>query len=210
MAIKIYNTLTRRKDEFVPLDPEGKKVNMYTCGVTVYERCHIGHARSLYVFDVIRKYFLYRGYQVCFVRNITDIDDKIINRARELEKDWRDVVAQNIAAYRGDLLSLGIQDPDIEPRATENIREMIDMISALIEKGCAYEVDGDVYFRVRAFKDYGRLSGQGIENMLEAVRVEKDSKKQDPLDFALWKASKEGEPFWDSPWGKGRPGWHIE
>jgi cysteinyl-tRNA synthetase len=210
MSIKIYNTLTKRKEDFIPIDAQGKQVNMYTCGVTVYDKCHIGHARSLYVFDVIQRYLSYRGYQVRFVRNITDIDDKIINRANELKKDWKDVVSQNIAGYHQDLLSLGIKDPDAEPCATENISEMIDAVAVLIEKGYAYVADGDVYFRVRKFQDYGKLSGQGIENMLEAVRVEKDSKKQDPLDFALWKASKEGEPFWDSPWGNGRPGWHIE
>ncbi len=210
MAIRFYNTLTKKKEEFVPIDPAGKKVNMYTCGVTVYDRCHIGHARSLYIFDVIRRYLSYRGYDVCFVRNITDIDDKIIQRAAQLKKDWHDVVSENIDGYRQDLVSLGIQDPDAEPRATEHIRQIIAVIEALISKGYAYAVDGDVYFRVRQFQGYGRLSGQSIENMLEAVRVEKDAKKQDALDFALWKASKPGEPSWDSPWGPGRPGWHIE
>jgi len=192
----------------VPL--EEKVVRMYTCGVTVYDQCHIGHGRSLYIFDVIRRYLQFRGYDVHFIRNITDIDDKIINRAQELQKSWETVVQENIDAYKRDLKALRIDEADVEPRATENIESIQRDITGLIAKGYAYEVDGDVYFRVRQFKRYGQLSGQSIEKMLEAVRIEPDAKKADPLDFALWKKSKENEPGWPSPWGTGRPGWHIE
>lgn len=208
MSIRIHNSLTKKQEELKPL--QGKTINMYSCGVTVYDECHIGHARSLYVFDVIRRHLKYRGFKVNFVRNITDIDDKIINKANELNKDWKDVVKENIAAYENDLKALEIEKTDKEPRATENIESIKEDIAGLIQKGFAYEVDGDVYFSVRKFEGYGKLSGQSIEKMQEAVRIEKDEKKQDPLDFALWKRSKEDEPFWDSPWGKGRPGWHIE
>ncbi len=208
MDIHIYNSLGNKKQVLTPI--KGKALNIYSCGVTVYDRCHLGHARSLYVFDMIRRYLCYRGYTVRFIRNITDIDDKIIHRAKELHKDWREIVDENIVAYRRDLKSLGILDADVEPRATEHIPEIIAHIEGLIAKDYAYVQDGDVYFSVRQFKDYGKLSGQSIEKMQEAVRIEKDDKKKDPLDFALWKKSKEGEPFWDSPWGAGRPGWHIE
>ncbi len=208
MTIHVFNTLTKKKEEFVPW--EGKTVKMYSCGVTVYDQCHIGHARSLYVFDLMRRYLKSRGFQVRFVRNITDVDDKIINRAKELKKDWAEVVAENIASYYQDMQDLGIERADIEPRATENIAEMIRLIERLLKKGAAYVKNGDVYFAVRQFPAYGRLSGQGIDKMREAVRIEPDEKKEDPLDFALWKRSKEGEPSWDSPWGPGRPGWHME
>lgn len=209
MSIKIYNSLSQQKEEFVPL--EGKVVKMYTCGVTVYDQCHIGHARSLYVFDVIRRYLKFRGYDVHFVRNITDLDDKIINKAIESNRQSKDVSEEQIRLYYEDMKSLGVDPGDVEPKATENIPEMIAHIQGLIIKSHAYATaDGDVYFDVRSFKDYGRLSGQSIDQMLEAVRIEKDSKKKDPLDFALWKSSKPGEPHWDSPWGQGRPGWHIE
>ncbi len=211
MPICLYNTLTKKKEVFVPLDPAGKHVNIYTCGVTVYEECHIGHARSLYVFDVIRRYLQYREYDVRFVRNITDVDDKIIQKANDLGKTANEVSNNNIDLYDRDLKSLGIEKAvTAEPRATENIPGMIEDIKGLMEKGFAYAVDGDVYFHVRQFHSYGKLSGQSIEKMLEAVRIEKDSKKKDPLDFALWKKSEEGDPSWESPWGPGRPGWHIE
>jgi cysteinyl-tRNA synthetase len=206
--IRIYNTLTKQKEEFKPLNPP--VVNMYTCGVTVYDDCHIGHARSLYVFDVIRRYLKYRGYDVRFVRNITDVDDKIINRANDLKVGWLDLVEKYIAAYRKDLRSLGVADADAEPRATQNIPEMITYIQALIQKGFAYATNTGVYFSVRKFKGYGKLSGQSLDQMLEGVRKTTAESKHDPLDFALWKAAKEGEPFWEGPWGKGRPGWHIE
>jgi cysteinyl-tRNA synthetase len=183
---------------------------MYTCGVTVYDDCHIGHARSLYIFDVMRRYLKYRGFKVKFVRNITDIDDKIINRANELKADWQELVKKYIDGYYEDLKALGIDKADYEPRATENISDMIKYIAALIDKGYAYEAAGDVYFSVRKFPEYGKLSGQNINEMEKGVRIEPTEHKKDHLDFALWKASKEGEPFWDSPWGEGRPGWHIE
>jgi len=208
MSISIYNSLSRKKEPFAPLNPP--KVNIYTCGVTVYDDCHIGHARSLYIFDVIRRYLKYRGYQVNFVRNITDIDDKIINKAKEEKVGFEVITKRYIDSYYRDIRALGIEKADFEPRATENIPDMIKHIQGLIDKGSAYVVEGEVYFSVRSFRDYGKLSGQGIDQMLEAVRVEKDPKKKDPLDFALWKKSSEDEPSWDSPWGKGRPGWHIE
>ena len=206
--LKINNTLSKQKEEFVPFVPP--TVKMYTCGVTVYDSCHIGHARSLYIFDVMRRYLKYRGYDVKFVRNITDVDDKIINRANELKIDWKTLVEKYIASYYEDLNALGVGKADFEPRATENIPDMIQYIEVLIQKGCAYAAGGDVYFDVRKFAEYGKLSRQNIEEMETGVRIEPTSLKKDPLDFALWKASKEGEPYWDSPWGKGRPGWHIE
>ena len=208
MSIRIFNSLTRQKEEFIPLN--GKTVKMYTCGVTVYDQCHIGHARSLYIFDVIRRYLKFRGYDVTFVRNITDVDDKIIQKAIESKKTSQQVSEEQIAKYYEDLKLLGVNPGDVEPKATDNIPEMIAHIQGLIANGMAYPVDGDVYFNVRKFPGYGKLSGQSIDKMLEAVRIEKGDKKKDPLDFALWKKSKEGEPVWDSPWGGGRPGWHIE
>ncbi len=208
MAIQIYNSLTKTKQELKPIHEN--VINMYSCGVTVYDKCHIGHARSLYIFDVIKRYLKFRGYVVNFVRNITDIDDKIIQKAIDVKKDWSDVVKENIDGYYKDLKDLNVSVADIEPRATENIPEMISHVKELIEKDFAYESEGDVYFNVRKFKDYGKLSGQSVDKMKEAVRIERGVEKKDPLDFALWKKSKEGEPFWDSPWGQGRPGWHIE
>ncbi|MCA9400963.1 MAG: cysteine--tRNA ligase [Candidatus Omnitrophica bacterium] len=206
--MKISNTLTRQREELIPI--KGKTINMYSCGVTVYDKCHIGHARSLYIFDVIRRYLIHRGYDVRFVRNITDVDDKIIKRAQESGQSFEDVVEQNIQAYYADLKALHIQKADIEPRATENIGDMIRHIEKLISDGFAYESGGNVYFHIRKFPTYGQLSKQSIEYMQEAVRIDQDEQKKDPLDFALWKTSKPGEPAWDSPWGKGRPGWHIE
>lgn len=208
MPILIYNSLSRRKEEFSPLKPP--KVNIYACGVTVYDESHIGHARSLYIFDVIRRYLKYRGFKVRFVRNITDIDDKIINRSKELKCDWKELVKRYIARYYEDLRDLGIEKADCEPRATQNIAGMIKHIKMLIDKGYAYTTDSGVYFSVRKFPGYGKLSGQSIESMLSGARIEPDEKKQDPLDFALWKRAKENEPSWKSPWRKGRPGWHIE
>jgi cysteinyl-tRNA synthetase len=213
MSIYVYNTLTRKKEEFKPLNPP--EVKIYTCGVTVYDECHIGHARSLYIFDVIRRYLEYKNFKVNFVRNITDIDDKIINRAKELKKDWKELVREYIASYKKDLQSLGIRLGDVdedgeEPRATKNIPGMIEYIKDLVDKGYAYVTDSGVYFSVRKFRGYGKLSGQSIDQMLTGVRKEPDETKDDPLDFALWKLSKPDEPFWESPWGKGRPGWHIE
>jgi cysteinyl-tRNA synthetase len=208
MPIFIHNSLTKKKEELIPLD--GKTIKMYSCGVTVYDKCHIGHARSLYIFDVIRRYLKFRGYDVHFARNITDVDDKIINKGKELNKSFDEVVNENIAAYERDLDNLGVDRADVEPRATQYISKITTFIKRLIEKGFAYEVDGDVYYSVRQFKEYGKLSGQSVDQMMEATRIEQDPKKRDPLDFALWKKTKEGEKFWPSPWGDGRPGWHIE
>ena len=208
MPLSIYNSLSRKHEEFLPLNPPD--VNMYTCGVTVYDSCHIGHARSLYIFNLVRAYLSYRGYKVNFVRNITDIDDKIINKARESGMSWKEVAEKYIEEYRRDLKLLGIGEADSEPRATENIDCMIDHIAALVEKGAAYVSGGDVYFNVRKFPGYGKLSGQDTEQMRQGVRIGPSEMKSDPLDFALWKASKPSEPSWTSPWGAGRPGWHIE
>lgn len=205
--MELYNSLTKQRE---PLPPPPAQINMYSCGVTVYDKCHIGHARSLYTFDTLVKYMRYRGYQVRFVRNITDVDDKIIAKARQTGKTFEEVVTENIALYYKDMADLGIKPADVEPRATENIELMIAHIQGLITKGHAYSVDGDVYFRVRSFVPYGRLSGQSVDKMLEGVRIDKDESKEDPLDFALWKQAKPGEPSWPSPWGAGRPGWHIE
>src|SRR3989338_3211677 len=208
MSVRVYNSLTRKKEPFEPSHPP--QVNMYTCGVTVYDECHIGHARSLYIFDVMRRYLTYRGYQITLVRNITDIDDKIINRAKELKISWSELTEKCVKSYYQDLDYLRISKADYEPRATENIPEMIKHIEGLIAKGYAYTTETGGYFRVRDFKDYGKLSGQGIDAMRSGARKEPDETKEDALDFALWKKSKPDEPFWESPWGKGRPGWHIE
>ncbi|MFH0940362.1 MAG: cysteine--tRNA ligase [Candidatus Omnitrophota bacterium] len=208
MTIFIQNTLSGKKEEFIPMTLQ--EVKMYTCGVTVYDDCHVGHARSLFIFDCLKKYMEYRGFKVKLVRNITDVDDKIINRARQDGVSFEDIRTRYIKNYYRDLAAFEIDKADFEPLATENVHYMIDYIKQLVEKGNAYNVDGDVYFSVRSFSDYGRLSGQGMDEMLTAVRIEKDDKKKDPLDFALWKKSKEGEPSWKSPWGMGRPGWHIE
>lgn len=213
MPLQIHNSLTRKKEIFKALSPS--KVNIYTCGVTVYDACHIGHARSLYIFEVMRRYLEYSGYQVNFVRNITDIDDKIIHRANELKVSWEELVDKYIASYRHDLswlgVRLGLLDKDKEePRATKNVPDIIAYIQALIDKDFAYVIKSGVYFSVRKFKEYGKLSGQSVDQMLVGVRKDSDEEKEDPLDFALWKASKPGEPSWPSPWGDGRPGWHIE
>ncbi len=208
MSLRLYNTLTGNKEDFVPL--HRKKVGMYVCGVTVYDLSHIGHARSAIVFDTIYRYLRFRGDEVTFVRNFTDIDDKIIKRANEEGVDAKAVAERYIAEFNIDMGKLGLEKPSVEPKATEHIPEMIRLISALVEKGFAYQSGGDVFFSVRKFKDYGKLSKRDLEEMQAGARVEIDEKKENPLDFALWKASKPGEPFWESPWGKGRPGWHIE
>jgi cysteinyl-tRNA synthetase len=208
MTLRIYNTLTGKKEEFLPL--REKQVGMYACGVTVYDLCHIGHARSAIVFDVIYRYLRYRGYDVTFVRNFTDIDDKIIKRANQEGVDYRTVAEKYIKEFNIDMGGLYLEKPSFEPKATDHISGMIDLISILIEKGFAYQREGDVFFSVEKFKDYGKLSGRNLEEMQAGARVEIDEKKENPLDFALWKSSKPGEPFWESPWGKGRPGWHIE
>ena len=206
--IKLYNTLTGKKEEFVPLTP--CKVTMYACGVTVYDFSHLGHARGAVSFDLIQRYFRRKGFDVKYVRNFTDVDDKIINRAKEEGISAADVARKYIDAYQEDMKRLGVGRADVEPKATEHITEMIEVIKGLAEKGHAYVVDGDVYFRVASFRDYGKLSKRNLEDLKAGARVEVDERKLDPLDFALWKSSKPGEPAWDSPWGPGRPGWHIE
>jgi cysteinyl-tRNA synthetase len=206
--IMLYNTLTRRKEPLVPGKPG--EVRMYVCGPTVYDLSHVGHARKEIVFDVIYRYLRFRGYRVQYVRNVTDVDDKIIQRAREEGVSWEEVARKYEAAFHEDLRSLGVADPDREPRATETIPEMLEMIGCLVDQGAAYASEGSVYFSVDACSGYGNLSGRRTEELLSGARVEPDSAKKNPLDFALWKASKPGEPFWASPWGDGRPGWHIE
>jgi cysteinyl-tRNA synthetase len=206
--MRLYNTLTRRKEEFVP-QKEGR-VSFYLCGPTVYNHIHIGNARTFLSFDVIRRYLEYRGYEVTFVQNITDVDDKIINRAREEKRTAAEVAEEYTAAFIGMMHALGIKDPTVRPRATEEIPAMLELIGCLVQNGHAYEVDGDVYFSVRSFPSYGALSGRDLEHMQSGARVEVDERKRDPLDFALWKAAKPDEPSWPSPWGEGRPGWHIE
>lgn len=208
MALKVYNTLTRQKEEFVPLEPG--KVGMYACGVTVYDLSHLGHARELLAFDVIANYLRYKGFEVRFVRNFTDVDDKIIRRAQEEGVPSQEIAERYIREFERDMEALGIKKALIEPRATEHISEMIALIQGLISKGVAYEVDGDIYFEVTKFEGYGILSGRKLEDMQAGARVEVDERKRNPMDFALWKKSRPEEPSWDSPWGKGRPGWHIE
>ena len=208
MTIRIYNTLTGKKEDFVPL--QEKKVGMYVCGVTVYDLCHIGHARSAIVFDTIYRYLRYHGHDVTFVRNFTDIDDKIIRRANEEGVDCNTIAGKYIGEFNIDMGRLGLEKPSVEPKATEHIPEMIRLISTLTQKGVAYQSGGDIFFSVEKFREYGKLSKRNLEEMQAGARVEIDEKKENPLDFVLWKASKPGEPFWESPWGKGRPGWHIE
>ncbi|MGB8992600.1 MAG: cysteine--tRNA ligase [Desulfobaccales bacterium] len=206
--MQLYNTLSRRKESFKPLTPG--KVGMYACGVTVYDDCHLGHARSSVAFEVLVRYLRRRGFQVTWVRNFTDIDDKIIRRAQELGLSWKEVAERYIASFQEDMAALGLPPAEIEPKATEHIPQIIDLIRRLEERGFAYAGGGDVFFRVRRFPGYGKLSGQKIEDMAVGTRIEVDPNKEDPLDFVLWKGSKPGEPAWDSPWGPGRPGWHIE
>jgi len=208
MGLKIYNTLTRKKEEFVPLDANA--VKMYVCGVTVYDMCHIGHARSIVMFDVIYRYLKRCGYDVAYVRNFTDVDDKIIRRANEVGENWKSLAERFIREFYIDMDALGVLRPSREPKATEHIAEIQDLIARLIETGHAYQAGGDVMFSVDSFKGYGKLSGKKIDELISGARVEVDEKKENPLDFALWKAAKPGEPAWDSPWGPGRPGWHIE
>ena len=206
--MKIFNTLTREKEEFVPIEPG--KVRMYACGPTVYNYIHIGNARPICVFDTLRRYLEYRGYDVTFVQNFTDIDDKLINKANEEGITVREVAERYIGEYMTDTKGLGIRPADIHPRATENIDTIINMVKTLEEKGFAYERDGSVYFRSRRFEEYGKLSHQPLEELEAGARIDVSDKKEDPLDFVLWKAAKPGEPSWPSPWGEGRPGWHIE
>ncbi|MDA3936879.1 MAG: cysteine--tRNA ligase [Actinomycetota bacterium] len=206
--MRVYNTLTRTKEEFVPRQADA--VSMYVCGPTVYNHVHIGNARTFLSFDVIRRYLEWRGFDVSFVRNITDVDDKIINRANEEQVSAPEVAAKYTSAFHHAMERLGVKPPTQEPYATQTIGEMIEMVERLIEKGSAYESGGDVYFAVRSFDGYGKLSGRDVDDMRSGARVEVGDLKRDPLDFALWKSAKPGEPSWPSPWGDGRPGWHLE
>jgi cysteinyl-tRNA synthetase len=208
MAVRVYNTMTKKKEELIPLH-EGR-IGMYACGVTVYDLCHIGHARSAVVFDVIYRYLRHKGYEVTYVRNFTDVDDKIINRAREEGVSTEEIAARYIEEFSTDMGALGLQEPTIEPKATEHIADMIELVQRLLERGHAYQVGGDVYYAVESFPEYGKLSKRSLDEMQAGARVEVDERKRNPLDFALWKAAKPGEPSWASPWGEGRPGWHIE
>jgi cysteinyl-tRNA synthetase len=207
-TMKFYNTLTGKKEEFIPLEPG--KVKMYACGPTVYDYFHIGNARTFIIFDALRRYLKYRGYDVTFVQNFTDVDDKIINRAREEGVPPGEISEKFIQIYFEDSETLGIERADIYPKVTENIDEIIEFIEELIDKGYAYESEGDVYFDVSKFEDYGKLSKQNLEELQLGARVEISEQKRNPLDFALWKAAKPNELNWESPWGAGRPGWHIE
>ncbi|MBE7009900.1 MAG: cysteine--tRNA ligase [Ruminococcaceae bacterium] len=206
--MKLYNTMTRKKEEFIPLVPG--EVKMYSCGPTVYNFFHIGNARPFIIFDTLRRYFEYRGYQVKFVQNFTDIDDKMIKNANEQGVTVRQLADKFIEEYFIDAKGLSITEASVHPRATDNIDAIIDIVSRLIEKGYAYEADGDVYFDIHRFSEYGKLSGQPLEELEAGARIDVDERKKNPMDFALWKNKKEGEPAWQSPWGEGRPGWHIE
>jgi cysteinyl-tRNA synthetase len=208
LSLRVYNTLTRKKEEFVPL--EHKEVKAYVCGVTLYDELHLGHARYAVVFDIIRRYLEYKGYKVNYITNFTDIDDKMIARAQSLGVSISELAEKFIREYFAQMQQLGVKKADCHPRATEHIKEIIELIKKLEDRGLAYSTEGDVFFRVKRFPSYGKLSHQNLEDILTGVRVEVDEKKENPFDFALWKKSKENEPSWDSPWGKGRPGWHIE
>jgi cysteinyl-tRNA synthetase len=208
MTIQIYNTLSRKKEPFIPLE-EGK-VKMYVCGPTVYNYIHIGNARPAIVFDTVRRYLEYRGFDVSYISNFTDVDDKLIRAARELGEDVPTIADRFIDAYFEDVSALGCEKADVHPRVTENMDIILEFIQTLIEKGYAYESSGDVYYRTRSFSGYGKLSHQSIDELKSGARIEVGEKKEDALDFALWKAAKPGEIYWESPWGQGRPGWHIE
>jgi len=208
MGLRIYNTLTRKKEGFSPL--EENKVRMYVCGVTLYDKLHLGHARAAVVFDMIRRYLEYKGYEVIFVTNFTDVDDKMIKRARELNTTIFDLARKFISEYFEQMEKLGVKKANYYPRATDHIKEIIELIKKLEKKGIAYKSNGNVFFRVKKFPEYGKLSGQSLKELFAGVRIEVDEKKEEPFDFALWKKAKEGEPSWESPWGRGRPGWHIE
>ena len=208
MSLKVYNTLTKQKEEFVPITPG--KVKMYVCGVTPYNHPHIGNARPFITWDVIRRYLEYAGYEVYHIQNFTDIDDKIINTAKGEQVTWDVIANRYIASYFEVMDKLNIRHAHVYPKVSEHIPEIVDMVKTLIDKGFAYEVDGDVYYSVEAFNGYGKLSGRNIEDMKAGARVDVDERKKHPMDFALWKNAKPGEPSWESPWGQGRPGWHIE
>jgi cysteinyl-tRNA synthetase len=208
MSLKLYNSAGQKKEVFKPL--KVGEIGIYVCGVTVYDLCHIGHARSAIVFDVLVRYLRARGYKVTYVRNFTDVDDKIIDRSKKTGEDTITLAERYITAFHEDMLALGVLDADVEPRATEHIGDIIDMIRRLVEKGFAYIADTNVYFSVERFDSYGQLSGRRLEEMVAGARIAVDEKKNHPMDFILWKGAKPGEPKWKSPWGEGRPGWHIE
>jgi len=208
MTLKIYNSLTREKEDFKPV--KKGKIKMYVCGMTVYSDAHIGHARTYFAFDIIRRYFEYKGFKITYVQNITDVDDKIIAAANRDGVDPLEYSKRFTEICLNDLDNLGIRRADVYPKASETIDDMIKMTQKIIDKGFGYETDGDVYFSVEKFTEYGKLSGQKLDDLMSGVRIDPEDKKQNPFDFALWKSSKPGEPSWDSPWGKGRPGWHIE
>ncbi len=208
MAVQLYNTRTGVKEDLVTLTPG--EVKLYVCGITAYDYCHIGHGRSALVFDMVVRYLRYRGYAVTYIRNFTDIDDKIINRAREAGTTSEELSSRFIDAFHEDMESLGVLPPTREPKATEHVGEIIAMIEELIARDIAYQVDGDVYYAVEKFAGYGKLSGRSLEDMMAGARISINENKRNPMDFALWKSSKPGEPTWESPWGPGRPGWHIE
>jgi cysteinyl-tRNA synthetase len=208
MGLKLYNSLSRKKEEFEPITPG--HVGMYVCGVTVYDMCHIGHARSIVLFDVIYRYLKYKDYKVTYVRNFTDVDDKIINRANEKQEDWKGLAERYIQEFYQDMDTLGVLRPDHEPKATEHIGQINSIVEDLIDKGHGYKAGEDVMFSVESFNGYGKLSGKRIDELVSGSRVKVNDKKRNPLDFVLWKGAKPGEPQWESPWGSGRPGWHIE
>lgn len=208
MTLKVYNTLTRKKEEFVPIEPG--KVKMYVCGPTVYNYIHIGNGRPVIFFDVVRRYLESQNYEVTYITNFTDVDDKMIRKAEEMAVSVPELAETFIAAFLEDISTLGVHEATLNPRVTENIQEIIDFIAALVEKDFAYEARGDVYYRTSKFADYGKLSNQNLEELQYGIRVEVDDRKENPQDFVLWKAAKPGEIYWDSPWGQGRPGWHIE
>ncbi len=206
--LKLYNTLTKKVEEFIPIDPN--EVKFYVCGPTVYDYFHIGNARSFIMADMVRRYLEYKGYKVKFVMNLTDVDDKIIKKSLEEKRDAKDVSTDYINAFFEDITKLKIKKATVYPKATEHMHEMIDMIKKLVDKNYAYNIDGNVFYDVKRFSEYGKLSGKNTEELEVGARIDANEEKKDPLDFALWKKAKEGEPFWDSPWGKGRPGWHVE
>ncbi|MBE6949458.1 MAG: cysteine--tRNA ligase [Ruminococcaceae bacterium] len=206
--MKLFNSMTMKKEEFIPI--EENKVRMYACGPTVYNYIHVGNARPIIMFDVLRRYFEYRGYDVTFVQNFTDVDDKIINKANEEGVTSQEIAEKYIGEYFTDAKGLGVREATIHPKATENIQQIINIVTTLIEKGYAYESQGDVYYRTNKFKEYGKLSHQPLEDLQAGARIDVADIKENPMDFALWKAAKPGEPYWESPWGNGRPGWHIE
>jgi len=208
MSLRISNSQTKKKEEFIPLC-EGR-IGIYVCGITAYDVCHVGHARSAVVFDVITRYLRYRGYDVIYVKNFTDVDDKIIEKAQREKKGIAEISERYIREHDEDMERLGVAKPTVTPRATEHIEGMIRLVAVLMEKGLAYAVEGDVYYAVDRFPGYGKLSGRDLADMMAGARIDVNDKKRNPYDFSLWKASKEGEPWWESPWGHGRPGWHLE